>query len=126
MVGHFRDFLQSISGYTEQLIGYNDCQRSLDGIRVSIPWLIYGKHFHVVPKFNRLSQQVGQPAIQIINSVVVAASDLRYLGEDVSDQRIKFQILGNLLPELEALRDMARSYNAVRMPDVQRGREGDP
>lgn len=34
---------------------------------------------------------------------MAAATDLRYLGEDASDQRIRFQILGNLLPEYDAL-----------------------
>ena len=34
---------------------------------------------------------------------MAAATDLRHLGEDVSDQRIRFQILANLLPEYEPL-----------------------
>ncbi|RPB21350.1 hypothetical protein L211DRAFT_443734 [Terfezia boudieri ATCC MYA-4762] len=36
-------------------------------------------------------------------SVCTTASELRFLGEDLSDQKIKWQILGNLLPEYNAL-----------------------
>jgi len=59
--------------------------------------------FMLSQDFNRLSQKINQPAIQFINSVMAAATDLRHLGEDVSDQRIRFQILANLLPEYEPL-----------------------
>jgi len=59
--------------------------------------------FMLSQDFNRLSQKTNQSAIQFINSVMAAATDLRHLGEDLSDQRIRFQILANLLPEYELL-----------------------
>jgi len=42
--------------------------------------------FNLSQEFHHLSQQVGQLTIQFINLVAVAASDLQYLGEDLSDQ----------------------------------------
>ena len=59
--------------------------------------------FQLTLAFNTLHQRVGQPVLTFINDVVAAATDLRYLGEDVSDQKIKWQILANLLPEYASL-----------------------
>ena len=59
--------------------------------------------FQLTLAFNTLDQRVGQPVLTFINDVVAAATDLRYLGEDVSDQKIKWQILANLLPEYASL-----------------------
>ena len=59
--------------------------------------------FQLTLAFNSLYQQVGQPVLMFINDVVADATDLRYLGEDVSDQNIKWQILANLLPQIASL-----------------------
>jgi len=59
--------------------------------------------FMLLQDFNRLSQRSNQSAIQFINTVMAAATDLRHLGEDVSNQHIRSQILANLLPEYESL-----------------------
>lgn len=67
---------------------------------------------------------MGQQVKRFINSVAVAASNLQYLGEDVSDQRVKFQILGNLLPEFEALvTTLTYAGDASRYDDLRRLRE---
>jgi len=58
--------------------------------------------FQLTLTFNSL-QRPGQPVLTFINEVIAAATDLKYLGEDVSDQKIKWQILANLLPEYATL-----------------------
>ena len=62
-----------------------------------------GNVFRLTAEFNAMKQQPGQPAIQFVNAVCAAASDIRCLGEDLSDQKVKWQILGNLLPTFDAL-----------------------
>ena len=53
--------------------------------------------------FNTLAQGKDQSALSFINHVVGAANELRDLGEDISDQKIKFQLLGYLHPEFDSL-----------------------
>ena len=52
--------------------------------------------FMLSQDFNRLSQRSNQSAIEFINTVMVAATDLRHLGEDVSNQRILISKGGSL------------------------------
>lgn len=53
-----------------------------------------GNVFRLTGEFNAMKQRLNQQAIQFISLVCTAASDLR---EDISKQKIKWQILGNLL-----------------------------
>jgi len=53
--------------------------------------------------FNSIKHIPGQPVLEFINSVLAAATDLRFLGENIQDQKIKWQLLGNLLPEYAGL-----------------------
>ena len=55
--------------------------------------------FQLTMTFNR----PGQPVLSFINEVVTLAMDLRHLGEGLSEQKIKWQILANLLPEYASL-----------------------
>lgn len=57
--------------------------------------------FRLTIKFNTLTDQPGQSALAFINQAVAAANQLKDLGEDVSKQKIKFQILGHLRPEFD-------------------------
>ena len=74
-----------------------------------------GNIFRLTLEFNSLKQSPGQPAIQFINSVWNAASELRFLGEEVSDQKIKWQILGNLLP---AFGPLVTTLSNIDKPDA--------
>lgn len=62
-----------------------------------------GNLFRLTTAFHSLAQENGQSALGFINKVITAASELRDLGEDVSDQKVKFQILGHLCPEFDSL-----------------------
>ena len=53
--------------------------------------------------FAALQQRRGQPAFQFITEVTSLAAEIRNMGDDISDQKIKFQILGHLLPEFAPL-----------------------
>ena len=59
--------------------------------------------FRLAMEFNALKQRPYQPAMQFMTSLCTAAADLRPLGEDVSDQKIKWHIWANLLPSYHAL-----------------------
>ena len=54
-------------------------------------------------RFACLRQKVGQTAFQFITEVVNLANEIRDMGDDISDQKVKFQILGHLLPEFAPL-----------------------
>lgn len=54
-------------------------------------------------RFSCLTQKVGQSAFQFITEVVSLANEIRDMGDDISDQKVKFQILGHLLPEYAPL-----------------------
>ena len=79
--------------------------------------------FQLTLVFNTLHQRVGQPVFTFINDVVAPATDLRYLGEDVSDQKIKWQILVNLLPEyaslVTTLTNLDRDDDPLDIRDIQ-------
>ena len=62
-----------------------------------------GNIFRLSISFNALTQKPDQSALSFINQVVAAAHELRDLGEDLSDQKIKFQVLGHLRPEFDSL-----------------------
>lgn len=62
-----------------------------------------GNLFRLSTAFHSPSQENRQSALAFINKVVSAASELRDLGEDVSDQKVKFQILGHLCPDFDSL-----------------------
>ena len=59
--------------------------------------------FQLTLAFNALHQGVGQPPLTLINGVTSTTTNLRYLEEDVSDQKIKWLILANLIPEYASL-----------------------
>ena len=59
--------------------------------------------FQLASAFDNLRQGADQSVLSFINDVLTAASDLKHLGEDISDQKIKWQILANLLPEYAPL-----------------------
>jgi len=59
--------------------------------------------FRLTTEFNSIKHIPGQPALESINAVIAAATDLRFLGENIHDQKIKWQLLGNLLPEYAGL-----------------------
>ena len=54
-------------------------------------------------RFASLHQRPGQPAFQFITEVTSLATEIRNMGDDLSDQKIKFHILGHLLPEFAPL-----------------------
>ena len=62
-----------------------------------------GNIFRLTTIFHSLHQQADQPALSFINQVITAASELKDLGEDISDQKIKYQILGHLAPDYDSL-----------------------
>ena len=59
--------------------------------------------FRLMIEFNSSRQLPGESAQNFTDKVIEAAELLKYLGEDISDQRIKWHILGNLLPEFGPL-----------------------
>lgn len=59
--------------------------------------------FRLTLEFSSLKQGSNPPAIQFITAVCNSASDLKYLIEDISDQKIRWQILGNLFSDFNAL-----------------------
>lgn len=62
-----------------------------------------GNIFRLTTVFGSLKHNPNEPVINFINAVVSAATELRFLGEDISDQRIKWQILGNLHADYNTL-----------------------
>ena len=75
-----------------------------------------GNVFRLTSEFNSLRQLPGQPAIQFFAAVCSAASELRYLGEEISDQRVKWQILGHLLPEFGTLVTTLSNIDSPEVP----------
>jgi len=49
-----------------------------------------GNIFRLTVEFNDIKQLLKKQAIQFITSVCTAASELKYLGEDISDQKGKW------------------------------------
>ena len=54
-------------------------------------------------QFAFLHQKAGQTAFQFITEVITLATGIRNIGDDISDQKISFQILGHLLSEFAPL-----------------------
>ena len=62
-----------------------------------------GNKFRLTTIFHSLHQQPDQPALAFINQVITAAGELKDLGEDISDQKIKYQTLGHLSAHFDYL-----------------------
>ena len=54
-------------------------------------------------RFNCLHQKVGQTAFQFITGVVTLSNEIRHMGDNISDRKMKFHIHGHLLPEFAPL-----------------------
>jgi len=79
--------------------------------------------FRLTTEFHSLKQIPGQPAIEFINTVLAAATDLRFLGDNLHDLKIKWQLLGNLLPEyaglVTALTNLDTDDNPMTMEELK-------
>ena len=79
--------------------------------------------FRLATEFNSIKHISGQPALDFINTVLAAATDLRFLGDNIQDQKIKWQLLGNLLPEyaglVTALTNLDTDENPMNMEEVK-------
>ena len=79
--------------------------------------------FQLTVAFNTLRQRPDQSVLSFINVVISAASDLKHLGVDVSDQKVKWQILANLLPEyaplVTTLTNLDRDHDPLDIADLR-------
>lgn len=83
-----------------------------------------GNIFRLTAEFTSLRQKPGQPSIQFINSVLSAAAELRYLGENISENKVKWQILGNLHSDFNGLVTTLSNIDSVAAPlDIKAVRE---
>lgn len=67
-----------------------------DTLALLYPLTSLGNIFRLSIEFNTLKHKPKKSAINFINSVTAAATKLQFLGKDLSDQKIKWQLLGNL------------------------------
>ena len=49
-------------------------------------------------RFSWVAQKPMQSAFQFITEVISLANEIYYMGDNINDQKVKFQILGHLLP----------------------------
>ena len=75
-----------------------------------------GNIFRLSISFNALTQKLYQLVLSFINQVVVATHKLRDLGQDLSDQKVKCQILGFLRPKFDSLVTTLSTMNTDATP----------
>jgi len=90
----------------------------LFGINVTV-----GNIFRLTTEFNSVKHIPGQLALEFINAVLAAATDLHFPGENIQDQKIKWQLLGYLLPEyaglVTALTNLDTGENPMNMKELK-------
>ena len=100
-------FLEIFFSYTpEQQVAFDEdmsAKTCWDTLASQYQSASLGNIFHLTTEFNVLRQTPTQPASQYITLVTNAVSNLKCLGEDISNQKIKWQILTGVLPEFHTL-----------------------